>query len=97
MAKKLKKQTGRDRANEMLKFVFELQAADSGVADKLAKKLTERTGRAVQRQQVNEWLASDPDKRVEPKLGIGTMLIDAARDLILEGKILKPEAKPAKK
>lgn len=44
------------------------------------------TGRAevYHRQEVSQWLHADPDKRVEPKLGAGLMIIEAVRELEAE-------------
>ena len=42
----------------------------------LAARLTELTGTTQYRQNIGEWLHPDPDKRIEPRLGMGLLLLD---------------------
>jgi hypothetical protein len=37
----------------------------------LAERLSELTGEHVRRERVEEWLHPDPDRRIQPRLGIG--------------------------
>lgn len=44
-------------------------------------RLTELTGKKVHRQMVAEWLHPDAEKRVEPRLGIGLMLMQIQTEI----------------
>lgn len=46
-----------------------------GTIQELSRRLTKLSGETVYRQQVQNWINPDKDKRVEPKLGIGLLLV----------------------
>lgn len=46
-----------------------------GAKSELALKMTEAVGYTIQRQVVEGWMHKDPEKRVEPKLGMGIVLM----------------------
>jgi hypothetical protein len=48
----------------------------------LAEALSARTGKKIHRQMVEGWLNPDRDKAIEPKLGIGLLLIEEGKKLI---------------
>lgn len=55
-----------------------------GTILELSRRLSHRLGDTVHRQQVEKWLHPDLKKRVEPRLGIGILLmIEGAR--LLDG------------
>lgn len=49
--------------------------ANPGAKSELALKMTEAVGYTIQRQVVEGWMHKDPEKRVEPKLGMGIVLL----------------------
>ena len=46
-----------------------------GAKSELALKMTEAVGYTIQRQVCEGWMHKDPTKRVEPKLGMGIVLL----------------------
>lgn len=69
-------------ANAALQFLIDHAAKTRGAEIALAERMTKRTGQQVLRQQVQGWLNPDPEKRIEPKLGVGLMLILEGRAMI---------------
>lgn len=56
-----------------------------GTKAELARRLSERLGRKVHRQVAEGWTHPEQGKRVEPKLGLGLIILDEAQKMI-EGK-----------
>lgn len=50
-------------------------ARERGRIQAIADLMTERTGDSVTRQMVSRWLNPDPDKRQQPSLGNGLLLL----------------------
>lgn len=46
-----------------------------GETTAIVNELTKLTGQTQYRQNVEEWLHPDPEKRVEPRLGVGLALL----------------------
>lgn len=58
-----------------------------GTKKALAESLSARLGYKVHRQLVEGWLNPDPEKRIEPKLGLGLVIMDEG-EKIVTGKTL---------
>lgn len=58
-----------------------------GTKKALAEALSARLGYKVHRQLVEGWLHPDPEKRIEPKLGLGLVIMDEG-EKIVTGKTL---------
>ena len=52
-----------------------------GFTPRVAEELSRVVGFAIKPQQVREWLARDPKTRVEPKAGVGMLLIQAIQNV----------------
>lgn len=50
-----------------------------GYQSRVARTLTREYGVKVSPPQVQQWLAPDPKKRVEPKVGMAGLLLSACR------------------
>lgn len=55
--------------------------ATPGNSRKLAEKVAKETGESVFRQNVEAWIHPDPEKRVQPRLGMGLALVRVAKKL----------------
>lgn len=64
-----------------LLFLIEHAQKNRGTIIELADVLSARTGQKIYRQYVEKWLHPDAAVRVEPKLGVGLMLIEEGRKL----------------
>lgn len=64
--------------------VFKLAATRKKVADELAAEISRMTGTHYVRQDVEPWLKEDPAKRVEPRFGMGLVLLRAFRRVRLK-------------
>ena len=64
------------------KFLFK----EAGNARRLASRLTEVTGEAVYRQSIEGWVHPDPEKRVQPRLGMGLVMLETVKRLEAEDK-----------
>lgn len=64
------------RANKALLGVVTYCATNAGSYGEAVKWLTKRTGRTQFIQNVHQWLHPDPAKRVEPRFGMGLLLLD---------------------
>lgn len=62
-----------------------------GTIIELADVMSNRTGQKIYRQSVEKWIHPEADKRIEPKLGIGLILIEEGR------KVIEKAVKPPKK
>jgi len=52
-----------------------------GALAELARRLSKRTGKKIHYQYVQQLLHLDPEKRVEPSYGMGSLLIRIARQM----------------
>ncbi len=83
-------------AENALKPALRLVANNDGAKSAIVAKMTELARKKAvnkaemyHRQEINFWLHADPAKRIEPKLGIGLLLIEAAEAVaedIMSGK-----------
>lgn len=80
----MKKQTpsefGAAKLKPLIEYVHIYE--NRGTILELAKILSDKTGEKIYRQYVENWLHPDPEKRIEPKLGIGLLLIEEGNRLI---------------
>jgi len=76
------------RSDAALKPLVLFAQKNPGTITRIAEGLTRLTGQTQYRQNVGEWLHPDPARRVEPKLGIGLLLIDLGEKY--RGKKAKP-------
>lgn len=67
--------TAKEEANEALSALIEAVNGDFGAKTELAQKISAETGQEVPRQRIQLWLHPDPEKRVEPMLGMGLLLL----------------------
>jgi len=71
-------------ASEVLDFLIDYAASTRGAEIELAARLSKRIGKPVFRQQVQGWLNPDPKKRIEPKLGVGLLMISEGNQMITD-------------
>lgn len=64
------------------KFVFKA----AGNARRLAERLTKVTGENVYRQSIEGWIHPDPTKRVQPRLGMGLIMLATVKRLEAEDR-----------
>lgn len=62
-------------ASKALSFLINHRVKNPSFVRAMATRLSKRTRTTVQRQQVEAWLHPDAKKRVQPKLGVGLLLI----------------------
>lgn len=62
--------------------LIEYAHSNRGFIAALREKVNARTGKEWRRENFERWLAQDAAKRIEPKLGIGTILIEEGTALI---------------
>ena len=53
-----------------------------GVITEVAKQLKRRTGRKVRLQTVAAWLHEDPERRQQPRFGVGLLLVQIGKEII---------------
>lgn len=82
-------------ADEALQPLIEYAKENPGTITKLAARLSELTGATQYRQNIGEWLHPDPAKRIEPRFGMGLLLLDVYRTE-LNGAPAKGQDKPRK-
>lgn len=71
-------------ANERLKELIEFTQNTHGSIKEITKRLSKRTKKQWNRENVERWLHKDPEKRSQPLLGVGILLIQIGRELIAE-------------
>ena len=81
-----KKITSERAAAKALKSLIAFAHNNRGTVIELAAALSLRTGTKIYRQYVEKWLHIDAAVRIEPKLGIGLLLIQEGRTLMSKGK-----------
>ena len=64
------------RAGEALRPLIEYVQNNTGASQQIAAHLTRLTGTKQYRQNVEEWLHADQDRRTEPRFGMGLLLMD---------------------
>lgn len=57
-------------------------AQNRGTIIRLTLAMTRRSGHPVRRHQVERWLHPDPERRTEPLLAAGLLLIEEGRKLM---------------
>jgi len=65
-----------------LKPLIDFAQKNRGTIITLADILSRRTGQTIFRQSVEKWLHPDAKKRMEPKLGIGLLLLEEGARVI---------------
>ena len=60
---------------ESLAPLIQFAQANPGTLTRLAVRLKELTGENQYRQNIGEWLHPDPAKRIEPRFGMGLLLV----------------------
>lgn len=89
-------------ANEALAPLIEHCNKTVGSKAELAKKMSEALDYNVHRQIAEGWVHADPAKRVEPKLGLGLVLLRIGGEMMGErkplqiGRVMTRAFKPAK-
>lgn len=73
-------------SNVALGFVIDHASKNRGTAKALRERMSQALGKPVHRQIVEGWLHADPDRRVEPKLGLGLILMREA-SLLINGEV----------
>ena len=72
------KKAAKQRANEFLQPVIDdVNGPDSyGAKSELTEDLENVTGEPVGRHKIERWLHPDPERRVQPGLGSGLLLVE---------------------
>lgn len=69
-------------ANEVIGPAIDYAAKNRGTMGALAERLSARLGYKVHRQLVQGWLHPDPERRIEPKLGLGLVILAECRGMM---------------
>ena len=88
------KQTSGEASATALEPLIAFAEANRGTYAKISQVLTARIGETQHRQNVRSWLHTDPAKRVEPRFGIGLMLLEIGAEL---GALGCPESGQSKR
>lgn len=80
-----------------LKPLIDFATKNRGTIITLADILSKRTGQTIFRQSVEKWLHPKIKKRMEPKLGIGLLLIEEGAKLIANTNAVADNEKAALK
>jgi len=83
-------------ASEALTPLIRHAQRNPGTVAKLATRLMELTGAKQYRQNVGDWLHADPELRIEPRFGMGLLLMRLWETELMDGEAKKPR-KQAKK
>jgi hypothetical protein len=65
----------KELASEALAPLIRHAQQNPGTVTKLATRLMEETGTKQYRQNVGDWLHADPELRIEPRFGMGLLLL----------------------
>jgi hypothetical protein len=86
MRKKLKISTEEQRKLAVLEPIVAFAKDNRGFVSELTRRLARScvTDRPISTMHVGAWLRADPEERVQPRLGMGLILIDAATKLMAE-------------
>lgn len=68
--------TPKQRSDAFLEPIVKGCLARRGMKKQLAAALSKRTGEPVPRERVERWLKTDPEKRQQPLLGSGLLLME---------------------
>lgn len=71
-----RRMTAKQRADAFLEPIVKAALARRGMKKQLAEALRKRTGEPVPRERVERWLKTDPEKRQQPLLGSGLLLLE---------------------
>jgi hypothetical protein len=69
------------RSADALGPLIRYAATNRGALAQIAEELSRRTRKKQFAANVGTWLDSDPNKRAEPRLGLGLFLLDIQTDL----------------
>jgi hypothetical protein len=75
-------------ANKALEPLIEFTRVNRGAIQELTDRLSKRTKKKWNRENVERWLHKDPDKRVQPLFGVGLCLV-------IEGESMMQQARRA--
>lgn len=71
-------------ANKQLEPIIKFAHANRGTINALQQRLTKRTKKQWRRENIERWLHEDPDKRTQPLLGVGLLLVEIGNEYIAE-------------
>jgi len=74
----------RDKANAALAFIISHAESNRGTVAELTRRLNAKVSTTITRQDVEGWLHPKKDKRREPRLGVGLLLIETGMEVIKE-------------
>lgn len=74
-------------SDDALSFIIDYAQKNRGTVSKLTERMSKAMGRECKRQMVEAWIHPDAERRVEPRLGIGLILIAESRGLINGGEV----------
>jgi len=77
--RRVKNSAGTDAWNREIEPYCEHGKLNRGYQTRVARTMTRDYGVKVLAPQVQQWLAPDPAKRVEPKVGMAGLLLSACR------------------
>jgi hypothetical protein len=83
----MKNTTSEHIAGEVLEPLIRYSEKHRGTYQKITQLLTDATGEVQHRQNVHQWLHPDPRERVEPRFGIGLMLLSIGHGFGLKPKL----------
>lgn len=87
MTKKPKRPDESERLSQAnLGPIITYAAAHKGTYTALANALGDAMGKPLARQQVEQWLHPDPYMRVQPRYGIGLLLVKLGAELIAKAE-----------
>lgn len=90
--RRVKNSAGTDAWNREIEPYCEHGKLNRGYQSRVARALTRDYGVKVLAPQVQQWLAPDPAKRVEPKVGMAGLLLSACRaEMGLGGQTIDDE------
>lgn len=73
-------------ANRELEPIIRHVRAKKGGVVRMLKALNRRTRKNWQRANLERWLATDPEKRIQPLFGVGLLLVQIGKAIIAEDK-----------
>ena len=84
-------------ASEALEPLIRHAQQNPGTVTKLATRIMEETGTKQYRQNVGDWLHADPELRIEPRFGMGLLLLRLCEAELRNGEATTKQRKQAKK
>jgi hypothetical protein len=84
-------------ASEALEPLIRHAQKNPGTVTKLATRIMEETGTKQYRQNVGDWLHADPELRIEPRFGMGLLLLRLWATELRDGVAAKKRRKQPKK